>query len=84
MSSAFIGSAEFQQKYGTNVTDTAYINAMYRNVLGRDADQGGLDGWQGRLNDGSWNRTTLLIGFSESPENINLLANQIANGIWIV
>jgi hypothetical protein len=29
-------------------------------------------------------RTTLLIGFSDSPEDINLLASQIANGIWIV
>jgi hypothetical protein len=84
MSSAFIGSAEFQQKYGTNVTDTAYINALYRNVLGRDADPVGLEGWQARLNDGSWTRTTLLIGFSESPENINLLASQIANGILMV
>ena len=83
MSSAFIGSAEFQQRYGTNVTDAAYINALYRNVLGRDADPTGLEGWQARLNDGSWTRTTLLIGFSESPENINLIAPQIANGIWM-
>ncbi|WP_284180319.1 DUF4214 domain-containing protein [Rhabdaerophilum sp. SD176] len=83
MSAAFLVSAEFQQKYGTNVSDTAYINSLYRNVLGRDADQGGLDGWQARLNDGSWTRTTLLIGFSESPENIANVAPAIANGIWL-
>lgn len=83
MSSAFLASAEFQQRYGSNPTDNAYINALYRNVLGRDADPTGLDGWQARLNDGSWTRTTLLIGFSESPETINLIAPQIANGIWM-
>lgn len=84
MSSAFLASAEFQQKYGANPTDTAYINALYRNVLGRDADAAGLQGWQGRLNDGSWNRTTLLIGFSESPENIASVAPAIANGIFLL
>jgi hypothetical protein len=83
MSSAFLASAEFQQKYGSDPTDSAYINALYRNVLGRDADPAGLSGWQGRLNDGSWTRTTLLIGFSESPENIAKVAAAIANGIWL-
>jgi hypothetical protein len=53
-------------------------------VLGRDADPAGLAGWQARLNDGSWSRTTLLIGFSESPENISKVASAIANGIWLV
>jgi hypothetical protein len=83
MSSAFLASEEFQQKYGTNVSDAAYINALYQNVLGRDADASGLAGWQARLNDGSWNRTSLLIGFSESPENIAKVAPAIANGIWL-
>ena len=83
MSSAFLASLEFQQKYGSNPTDNAYINALYRNVLGRDADLAGLEGWQARLNDGSWTRTTLLIGFSESPENIAKVSGAIANGMWL-
>ncbi|WP_284180415.1 FG-GAP-like repeat-containing protein [Rhabdaerophilum sp. SD176] len=83
MSSAFLASAEFQQKYGSNPTDGEYINALYRNVLDRDADPAGLEGWQGRLLDGSWTRTTLLIGFSESPENIAKVAPVISNGIWL-
>jgi hypothetical protein len=83
MSSAFLASAEFQQKYGASPSDSAYINALYRNVLGRDADPGGLAGWQGRLDDGLWSRTTLLIGFSESPENIANVGKVIDNGIWL-
>jgi hypothetical protein len=83
MSYAFLASSEFQQRYGANQTDVEFINALYRNVLGRDADQTGLDGWQARLNDGSWTRTTLLVGFSESPENIALVDTAIGNGIWL-
>lgn len=83
LSSAFLASGEFQQKYGTNLSDTAFINALYRNVLGRDADPGGLAGWQARLSDGSWTRSGLLIGFSESPENVSFVGRTINDGIWL-
>jgi hypothetical protein len=83
MSSAFLASGEFQQRYGTNSSDATYINALYQNVLGRNAEPEGFAGWQGRLNDGSFNRTTMLIGFSESPENITKVAPAISNGIWL-
>jgi Ca2+-binding RTX toxin-like protein len=84
MSSAFLASAEFQQRYGVNVTDTDYINALYQNVLQRNAEPAGLAGWTALLNEGFWNRTTLLIGFSESPENIANVAPVIGTGIWLV
>lgn len=83
MSSAFIGSAEFIQRYGENTTDTVFINALYNNVLGRDADAAGLAGWQQRLADGSWDRTGVLIGFSESAENQALVGQAIQDGIWL-
>jgi Ca2+-binding RTX toxin-like protein len=83
MSSAFIGSAEFIQRYGNNTSDTVFINALYNNVLGRDADAAGLEGWQGRLADGSWDRIGVLIGFSESAENQALVGQAIQDGIWL-
>ena len=83
MSSAFIASQEFRQRYGSNVSDTTYINALYLNVLGRGADAAGLAGWQQRLSDGSWDRSTVLIGFSESAENKALVGAAISNGIWL-
>lgn len=83
MSGAFIGSQEFIQRYGSDVTDTTYINALYLNVLGRNADAAGLAGWQERLADGSWTRSTVLIGFSESAENKTLVGAAISNGIWL-
>ena len=65
----FLISFEFQQRYGTNVSDTTYVNNLYQNVLGRDADQSGLNYWLGNLNRGIENRCEVLIGFSESTEN---------------
>jgi len=83
MANAFIGSAEFIQKYGSNTTDTAYINALYNNVLGRNADDAGLTGWLQRLSDGSYDRADVLIGFSESAENQALVGQTIEPaGIW--
>jgi hypothetical protein len=35
---SFLGSAEFTEKYGSNVSDETYVNNLYKNVLGRDAD----------------------------------------------
>ncbi|MGL5446977.1 MAG: DUF4214 domain-containing protein [Rhabdaerophilum sp.] len=84
LSSAFLVSSEFQQRYGTNVSDQVYINALYRNVLQRDADPTGYAGWQSMLQNGTQTRTTMLIGFSESPENIANVGVTIQNGIWFV
>ena len=33
----FLNSPEFKTQYGTNPSDDKYINALYSNVLSRDA-----------------------------------------------
>ena len=83
MADAFAVSGEFQSRYGADSTDTVYINALYNNVLGRDADAAGLQGWMDALSSGSQDRGGVLIGFSESSENIELVAPAIDNGIWL-
>jgi hypothetical protein len=71
----FAGSAEFLLKYG-NLDNTGYVQQLYRNVLGREADPAGLADWVGQLNSGS-SRGKVLIGFSESPEFQADMANQV-------
>jgi hypothetical protein len=83
MANAFIGSAEFQQTYGTNVNDTTFITLLYNNVLDRAPDDAGLSGWQAALNDGQ-SRSQVLFGFSESGENKASVASAIDDGIWLV
>ena len=72
VASSFLVSAEFKERYGENVSDLTYVNTLYKNVLGRDADTGGLNYWLGQLNSGAETRYEVLLGFSESAENKTL------------
>ncbi len=64
----FVASSEFQRRYGA-LDDDAFIDQIYRNVLGRRADPGGKAFWLGKMNSGM-TRGEVVLGFSESGENI--------------
>lgn len=64
---AFADSSEFRSRYDA-LDDRAFVDAIYRNVLGRGADQAGSDHWTGRL-DAGLQRYELLAHFSESGEH---------------
>ena len=64
-----MASEEFSQKYGSDVSDETYVNNLYKNVLGRDADSEGLNYWVGNLTNGIETRYEALLGFAESTEN---------------
>ncbi len=66
ISQAFAGSQEFVSRYGA-VGDEAFVDLVYRNVLGRSADPSGLAHWVGRLRSGA-SRGEVMLGFSESVE----------------
>ena len=80
VASSFLGSAEFAERYGENVSDSTYVNTLYKNVLGRDADSGGLNYWLGQLNSGAETRYEVLLGFSESAENKLLFTDMTGFG----
>ena len=69
VASSFLASVEFKQRYGENVSNERYVNTLYKNVLGREADTSGLNYWLGNLNNGIETKYELLLGFSESLEN---------------
>ncbi len=46
-----------------------YVEAVYRAVLDRNADPGGLSSWTGHLNDGSYTRAQVVDGIRNSPEH---------------
>ena len=77
---SFLGSAEFTEKYGSNVSDETYVNNLYKNVLGREADTEGLNYWVGNLNSGLETRYEALLGFSESAENKALFTDMTGLG----
>lgn len=59
---------EFTRKYGT-LDDRMYVEQLFRNVLGREGAQSGIDFWVGNLEDGA-SRARVLARFADSPENI--------------
>jgi hypothetical protein len=62
----FAASPEFMQDYGS-LSNSDYVQQLYRNVLDRAADQGGLQYWTGLLASGA-SRGDVLVGFSQSFE----------------
>ncbi|UOA27116.1 DUF4214 domain-containing protein [Pseudosulfitobacter sp. DSM 107133] len=66
ISDGFTGSQEFKNIYGSG-SNADYVNALYQNVLGRDADAAGLQGWTDMLDNGA-TRSDVLLGFSQSKE----------------
>ena len=79
---SFTQSLEFQAKYGANLTDGQFITLLYRNVLDREPDPAGLAGWESALENGL-SRAEALVGFSESPENLQKTNAAIGAGLWL-
>ena len=78
----FIDSPEFQATYGAT-TDTQFITLLYRNVLDRAPDDGGLQFHLNEFAQGE-SRADMLCHFSESPENQASVIGQIGNGMLYV
>jgi len=72
----FAESNEFKTKYGT-VSNDAFIELVYQNVLGRASDPTGKAFWLTRLNNKTKNRGDVMINFSESSENVNKKVNHV-------
>jgi len=67
VSDAFARSREFLNRYGS-LTNGAFVDLVYQNVLHRDADPEGRDYWQDQLAAGRVTRGDVMLGFSESAE----------------
>jgi hypothetical protein len=67
ISSSFATSSEFLRTYG-QLSNQAFVELVYRNVLGRAPDPAGLASWTGKLDSKAKNRGQVMVGFSESSE----------------
>jgi hypothetical protein len=80
VAAAVVASAEFAATYGT-LDNAEFVTLLYQNVLGRDPGSQELAAWTDQLAQGT-SRAQLLIGFSESPEFIDLTSAHVQQGIW--
>ncbi|MEM9656324.1 MAG: DUF4214 domain-containing protein [Actinomycetota bacterium] len=78
VSSAFAGSTEFQELYGS-LTNEAFVDLVYANVLNRLADVEGRAYWVGQL-DAGVDRGAVMIGFAESAEYVDRTGTAPATG----
>ncbi|MCX7558329.1 DUF4214 domain-containing protein [Sulfitobacter sp. F26204] len=85
MAEFFMQSEEFAQKYGDPDTlgDRDFLTLLYRNVLDRTPDEPGFEFWEEQQQAGL-SRAEMLQYFSESVENYQNVAGEIADGIWYV
>lgn len=67
VSDAFARSREFINRYGS-LSNGAFVDLVYDNVLHRDPDPEGRDFWVGQLAAGRVTRGDVMLGFSESSE----------------
>lgn len=82
--SSFIASDEFKSKYGTNVSNTQYVDLLYQNILDRLPDAEGQAFWTNKLQTAALTRQDVLLSFANSPEDIAKTAPNTDNGYWLV
>jgi len=83
LANGFIASAEFINLYGADSSNEIFVTALYQNVLDRLPDEVGFNAWSFALTSSQLDRADVLIGFSESVENIALVGTAIEDGIWL-
>jgi len=72
----FLDSGEFQSNFGSNLTNSQFVDRMYANVLLRSADVGGFNAWVGGLNSGQITRAQVALSFLDSVEFQSLSVSQ--------
>ena len=77
VANAFVGSAEFQQTYGSLSTGD-FVERLYLNVLDRNSDTAGKGYWVNQIDGGAQTRAQVLTGFSESAEHQTKLLDPLA------
>lgn len=71
LANGIINADEFAKLFGNpkSMSDTAFVQVLYKNVLDREGEMGGVNYWLDTLASGTNSRADVLVGFSLSAEN---------------
>lgn len=84
VSQSFANSSEFKNRYGT-LANRTFVEQVYRNVLGRNGDAGGVAYWTKQLDTKARNRGAVMLGFSNSNEYVRTqAANVTASALHVL
>ena len=78
VSDTFAASSEFKTKYGS-LSNTAFVNLVYQNVLHRAPDPAGRTHWVNKLNSKTASRGQVMLNFSESSENTTKMDSKVTS-----
>ena len=75
LADAFLFASEFEQRFGSvgSLGDRELVDLLYRNTLGREGENAGIDFWTDALGDPGFSRAELLLAFATSEENTAML-----------
>lgn len=76
VANGFVASQEFKNRFGEDLSNAAFVELLYQNVLDRSADATGLARWVGDLEGGA-SRTEVVRGFAQSTEFRNSTADAL-------
>lgn len=65
----FFFSDEFKAQ---NVSNSVYVDRLYRTFMNREGEKSGRDMWIGLLDRGEWSREQVFYGFADSAEFIRI------------
>ncbi|MES2149042.1 MAG: DUF4214 domain-containing protein [Pseudomonadota bacterium] len=80
VAAGFVGSDEYRAMYAGSQSNIELVGRYYEHILGRSADQAGLDFWAGALDKKVATVAEVLALISESTENIDHLGVVIGQG----
>ncbi|MCU1355457.1 MAG: Peptidase [Acidimicrobiales bacterium] len=83
ISSSFAASNEFSRKYGS-LSNAAFVDRVYQNVLGRPGDPAGRTYWISQLDRHKKSRGHVMLNFSDSTEYRGKAADKVdVANVWI-
>ncbi len=84
LAEAFVAAPEFGTLFGVDPSDREFVGALYENVLLRDPDPAGESFWLDALATGAYDRASMLLFFSDGPENTDRNADNYDEGVWVL
>jgi Domain of unknown function (DUF4214) len=71
-----VGSPEFQSDIQGPAVGS-FVNTLYEQALGREAEPQGFAAWTGALTSGALNQAAVAVGIAESPEAQHFLVQKL-------
>ncbi len=81
VAAGFIASPEFKSVFGGATGNGQLVEQLYQHILHRAGDSAGIAFWTRALDEGRSTLPEVLVGFSESTENVAALTGVLQGGV---